>query len=246
MRLQQLMSFARRAIDDYHMIDEGDHIAIGVSGGKDSLALLTAMQGLTRFYPRRFTIEAISVDLGFGNIDFSRIREFCDELQVPYYIAQTDIARIVFEDRQEKSPCSLCAKMRKGAFNNMAKEHGCTKTAFGHHKDDVINTMLMSLLYEGHFYSFAPVTELDRIGLTLIRPFLYMEESDIIGFCNKYEIPVLKNPCPVDGETRRQYAKELADRLNRENPGAKDRMFTAIRNGVASYALPEAGTERDM
>lgn len=235
MKLQQLMSYARRAIDDYQMIEDGDHIAIGVSGGKDSLALLMAMQGLMRFYPKKFTIEAISVDLGFGNIDFSRIGDFCKDLQIPYYVAKTDIAQIVFEDRKEKSPCSLCAKMRKGSLNNLAKEHGCTKTAFGHHKDDIINTMLLSLIFEGHFYSFAPVTELDRIGLTLIRPFMYVEESDIIGFCNKNQIPVLKNPRPVDGETKRQYAKELANQLNREHPGAKDRMFTAILNGVSSY-----------
>ena len=235
MKLQQLMSYARRAIDDYHMIDDGDHIAIGVSGGKDSLALLMAMKGLSRFYPNRFTIEAISVDLGFGNIDFSKINEFCDKLEVPYYIAKTDIAQIVFEERSEKSPCSLCAKMRKGTLNNMAKEHGCNKTAFGHHKDDIINTMLLSLIFEGHFYSFAPVTELDRVGLTLIRPFMYVEESDIIGFCNKNQVPVLKNPCPVDGETKRQYAKELANQLNRDHPGAKDRIFTAIQNGVKSY-----------
>ena len=235
MKLQQLMSLARRAIDDYSMIDENDRIAVGVSGGKDSLALLMTLNGLKRFYPKRFSVEAISVDLGFGNIDFSKIDDFCADLDIPYYVAKTDISQIVFDDRKEKSPCSLCAKMRKGAFNNMAKEHGCNKSAFGHHKDDIINTMLLSLIFEGRFYSFAPVTYLDRMDITLIRPLMYVEESDIIGFCNKNNVPVLKNPCPVDGETKRQYAKELANQLNRDHPGAKDRMFKAILSGVSSY-----------
>ncbi|MBO4835790.1 MAG: tRNA 2-thiocytidine(32) synthetase TtcA [Lachnospiraceae bacterium] len=237
MKLQQLMSYARRAIDDYSMIQEGDRIAIGVSGGKDSLALLYCMKELQRFYPNHYEMEAISVDLGFGNIDFKKIEDFCKKLDVPFYVASTEIANIVFEDRKEKSPCALCAKMRKGALNTLAKSHGCNKTAFGHHRDDIIETMLLSLIFEGRFYSFSPVTYLDRMDLTLIRPFLYVEEADIIGFANKYEIPVLKNPCPVDGETKRQYAKELANQINREHPGAKDRMFHAILESVDSYKL---------
>ena len=237
MKLQQLMSLARRAIDDYSMIEDGDHIAVGVSGGKDSLALLTVLNGLMRFYPKKFTVEAISVDLGFGNIDFTLIQKFCNDLDIPYYVASTEISQIVFDERKEKSPCSLCAKMRKGALYTMAKEHGCNKAAFGHHKDDIINTMLLSLIFEGRFYSFSPVTYLDRMDITLIRPLMYVEEADIKGFCKKYDIPVLKNPCPVDGETKRQYAKELSNRLNRENPGVKNRMFNAILTGVDSYKL---------
>ena len=235
MKLQQLMSLARRAIDDYSMIDENDRIAVGVSGGKDSLALLMTLNGLSRFYPKRFSIEAISVDLGFGNIDFSRIDDFCRSLDIPYYVAKTSISQIVFDEKKEKSPCSLCAKMRKGAFNTLAREHGCNKSAFGHHKDDIINTMLLSLIFEGRFYSFAPVTYLDRMDITLIRPLMYVEEADIKGFCNANSIPVLKNPCPVDGETKRQYAKELADQINRDHPGAKERIFNAILQGVKSY-----------
>ncbi len=235
MKLQQLMSYARRAIDDYSMINEGDKIAVGVSGGKDSLALLMCLKELQRFYPNHFELEAISVDLGFGNIDFTKIEEFCDNLAVPFSVSRTEISSIVFDDRKEKSPCSLCAKMRKGAFNTLAKKHGCNKTAFGHHKDDIIDTMLLSLIFEGRVYSFSPVTYLDRMDLTLIRPLMYVEESDIIGFANKYEIPVFKNPCPVDGETKRQYAKELANQLNRDHPGAKDRMFKAIQETVESY-----------
>lgn len=230
MKLQQLLSVTRKAIDDYHMIEDGDKIAVGISGGKDSLALVQALKGLQRFYPKKFDLIGISVNLGFGNIDLDKIRVYCESLDVPFYIAETEIADIVFNERKEKSPCSLCAKMRKGALNTMAKELGCNKTAFGHHKDDIVETMLMSLIYEGRFNTFSPVTYLDRMDLTLIRPFMYMEEADIIGFVNKYEIEVLKNPCPVDGITKRQYAKELLAQINRENPGAKERMFTAILN----------------
>ncbi len=237
MNLQKLMSLARQAIDDYNMIEDGDRIAVGVSGGKDSLTLLMTLNGLRRFYPNRFDIDAISVDLGFGNIDFSKIKTFCNEIDVPYTVVQTGISDIIFDIKKENNPCSLCAKLRKGAFNTVAHEHGCNKTAFGHHKDDVVNTMLLSLIYEGRFYSFAPVTELYRTGLTLIRPLIYVNEADIKGYCNKNNIPVLKNPCPADGETKRQYVKDLATQINRDNPGVKDRMFTAILNGVDHYKL---------
>lgn len=232
MKLQQLLSCTRKAIDDYHMIEDGDKIAVGISGGKDSLALLYALKELQRFYPNHYELIAISVDLGFGNIDFDKIRQFSESLGVPLYVAKTDIAQIVFDERKEKSPCSLCAKMRKGALNTLAKEKGCNKTAFGHHKDDIVETMMMSLIFEGRFNTFSPVTYLDRMDLTLIRPFMYMEEADIIGFVNKYELEVFKNPCPVDGITKRQYAKELLAQINREHPGTKERMFTAIMNST--------------
>lgn len=237
MNLQKLMSLARQAIDDYNMIEDGDRIAVGVSGGKDSLTLLMVLNGLRRFYPKRFELEAISVDLGFGNIDFTQIESFCNDINVPYTVVQTGISDIVFDIKKEKNPCSLCAKLRKGAFNTTANGHMCNKTAFGHHKDDAVNTMLLSLIYEGRFYSFAPVTELDRTGLTLIRPLIYVNEADIKGYCNKNNIPVLKNPCPADGETKRQYVKDLVAQINRDNPGVKDRMFTAILNGVNHYKL---------
>ena len=230
MKLQQLLSLTRKAIDDYQMIEDGDKIAVGVSGGKDSLALVYALKELQRFYPKKYELIAVSVDLGFGNIDFSKIQSYCDNLGVEFHVAKTDIADIVFNSRKEKSPCSLCAKMRKGALNTLVKELGCNKTAFGHHKDDIVNTMMMSMIYEGRFHTFSPITYLDRMQITLIRPFLYVEEADIKGFINKYQIEVLKNPCPVDGITKRQYAKELVAQINRENPGAKNRMFTAIKD----------------
>lgn len=231
MKLQQVYSYVRRAIDDYHMIEEGDKIAVGISGGKDSLTLLYALQGLKRFYPKKFDIHAITVDLGFKNLDLAQIEALCKELDVEYTIVKTDIAKIIFEDRKESSPCSLCAKMRKGALNDAMKAAGCNKIAYGHHKDDIVETMLMSLIFEGRWHTFSPVTYLDRMDLTVIRPLMYMNEADVIGFCNKNDVPVLKSACPVDGYTKREYVKQLLRTLNQENPGVKERMFTAIQRG---------------
>ena len=230
MKLQQVLSFTRRAVDDYHMIQAGDKIAIGISGGKDSLTLLYALHGLKRFYPESFEIHAVTVDLGFGNQDFSKIQALCDELEVPYTIIKTEIADIIFEQRKESNPCSLCAKMRKGALNEAMKAVGCNKIAYAHHKDDIIETFLMSLIYEGRIHTFSPITYLDRMDVTVIRPLMYMKEVDVIGFVNKHELPVAKSPCPVDGYTKREYIKQLLARLNQENPGVKERMFTAIQN----------------
>ena len=232
MRLQQVLSYVRRAADDYHMIQEGDRIAVGISGGKDSLTLLYALHGLQRFYPQHFELHAVTVDLGFQNLDLSRIESIClDELQIPYTIVKTDIADVIFEQRKEANPCPLCAKMRKGALNDAIKKEGCNKVAYAHHKDDVVETMLMSLIFEGRFHTFSPVTYLDRTGITVIRPLLYMNEADVIGFVNKNQVPVVKSPCPADGHTKREYVKQLLRQLNLENPGVKERMFTAITTG---------------
>ncbi len=231
MKLQQVFSYVRKAIDDYHMIEENDKIAIGISGGKDSLTLLYALHGLQRFYPKHFDIHAVTVDLGFQNLNLEEIKTLCSSLGVEYHIIETDIAKIIFEDRKETNPCSLCAKMRKGALNDAIKAIGCNKVAYAHHKDDVVETMLMSLIFEGRFHTFSPVTYLDRTELTVIRPLLYMNEADVIGFINKYQIPVVKSPCPADGNTKREYIKELLKHLNQENPGVKERMFMAIHNG---------------
>ena len=200
MKLQKLMSLTRKAVDEFHMIQEGDKIAVGISGGKDSLTMLYALNGLRRFYPQHFTI------------------------------VDTEIGKIIFEERKEDNPCSLCAKMRKGAFNEKAKELGCNKIAYAHHKDDVVETLLMSLILEGRIHTFSPVTYLDRMDLTLIRPLIYVDEADVKGFMNKYSLPVVKNPCPADGYTQREYAKQLVASLSHEHPGTKERMFTAILN----------------
>lgn len=231
MQIQRLYSLTRQAIDDYGLIRSGDKIAVGVSGGKDSLTLLYALHGLKRFYPQSFELCALTVDLGFKQFDLSPVKALCEELSIDYTIVPTEIGTILFDVRKESNPCSLCAKMRKGALNQSAKELGCNKIAYAHHRDDVIETMLLSLIYEGRFYSFPPKTYLDRTELTVIRPMLYISEADIIGFKNRYQLPVCKNPCPVDGKTKRQYVKELTKKLNIDAPGVKERLFHAVTEG---------------
>ena len=237
MKLQRVLSEVRKAVDDYHMIAEDDKIAVGISGGKDSLTLLYALSSLRRFYPHPFDLVAVTVDLGFANLDLTEIKKLCEKLEVPYTVVKTQIGQIVFEQRQENNPCALCAKMRKGALNEAMKQLGCNKIAYAHHMDDVVETMMLSLLYEGRFHTFSPVTYLDDTGLTVIRPLIYMKEADVIGFVRKYEVPVVKSPCPADGHTKREYVKQLLKQLNTENPGVKQRMFTAIQNGC--YNLKE-------
>lgn len=238
MKLQQVMSKVRKALDDYNMISEGDKIAVGISGGKDSLTLLYALSEIQKYYPIRFELEAIMVDLGFKNRpSILPIQAFCEQLGVNCTLVESDISEIVFETRKESNPCSLCAKMRKGALNDKAKELGCNKIAYGHHKDDIIETFVMSLIYEGRLHTFAPITYLDRMDLTLIRPMMFMDEMDVIGFKNKYSLPIFKNPCPADGVTKREYVKNLIKSINSETPGVKDRIFTAILNGeISGYA----------
>ncbi len=230
MNLQQLLSPLRRAVDDYEMINENDKIAVGLSGGKDSISLLYGLNALKRFYPKKFELYAITVDLGF-NMDFSSLSKLCEELGVDHSIVKARISEIIFECRNEKNPCSLCAKMRKGALNNAALDIGCNKIAYAHHKDDLIETMMLSLLFEGQFYCFPPVTHLDDTDLTVIRPMMYIKEADINGFKNKTGFPVIKNLCPADGNTKREYVKNLIKSITKDFPGAKERMFNAIING---------------
>ena len=228
MKLQRLLSLIRQAVDQYEMIEEGDHIAIGISGGKDSLTLLWGLAHLQKFYPKHFSLSAITVDMGIDTMNLEPIKALCQEIQVPYEIVPTEIGKILFDIRKETNPCSLCAKLRKGALNQKALEMGCNKIAYAHHKDDLIETAMMSLLYEGRFYAFSPVTHLDRTDLTVIRPLMFVSEADVKGFRNKYQLPVCKNPCPMDGHTRREYVKNLIHTLNMENPGVKDRELVFV------------------
>ena len=189
--MKRLLSYTRRGIDDYNMIEEGDKIAVGVSAGKDSLTLLCAMATLRRFYPKRFELIAITIDMGFeGGMDFEPIKKLCDELEVPYYIIPTEIYKIIFEVRQEKNPCSLCVKMRKGLLNDTLIANGITKVAFGHHMDDAVETYLMSLIYEGRISCFRPVTFMDRSGVTQIRPMLYADEAMTASVARRYSLAV--------------------------------------------------------
>lgn len=231
MKRQKLLSLVRQAVETYRMIEEGDRIAVGVSGGKDSLTLLLALKELSEFYPKHFSVCAVSVDLGFGNADDTNIRSFCSKLQTELSVIATRIAQIVMEEKQEKNPCALCAKMRKGALVQEALRMGCNKIAYAHHKDDFIETMLLSLIFQGQFYVFPPVTRFEDTGLTVLRPLMLVDEAQVKGFCSRYQIPVMKSPCPVDGKTKRAYAKELLAQIQREHPGAKKRMFHAIIKG---------------
>lgn len=231
MTLQKLYSYTRQAINDFQMIQDGDKIAIGVSGGKDSLALLYALSGLQKFIPEKIEIVAITVDLGFGNFETEEIRKLCEKLGIEYHLVKTQIADILKAKIKEGSFCSLCAKMRKGALNNFAKELGCNKIAYAHHKDDFVETMILSLFYEGQFFSFPPVKYYEDVDLTVIRPLLYVPEKDIIGFQNKMTLQSIKNPCPFDKNTKREYVKNLLRQLKKDNPEIQQKMFNAILKG---------------
>lgn len=234
MKLQKLLSLTRQAIDEYGMIQENDKIAIGISGGKDSLTLLYALSCLRKFYPHKFDIVAVTVDLGFDNLNLDGIRKFCKERDVEYHVIKTQISEIVFHIREESNPCSLCAKMRKGALNDAVKKLGCNKVAYAHHKDDLLESMMMSFLFEGRIHTFAPVTYLDRSGITVIRPLLFLYEGDVKGFVKEYQLPVVKSPCPVDGSTKREDVKNLIGEINHQYPGAKARMIRAVLDDVVN------------
>ena len=229
--IKRVLSFVRRALDDYLMIEDGDKIAVGVSAGKDSLTLLCAMAEIRRFYPKKFDLLAITVDMGFEGMDFSPVKSFCEELGVEYEIVPTQISKIIFDVRKEKNPCSLCAKRRRGALYNYAKERGCNKVALGHHFDDVVETFMLNLFYEGRLGCFQPVTYLSNTDITLIRPMIYMPEKDVRYFASKTELPIQKSPCPADGNTEREEMKKLLTSLERENKGLRYRIFGAIQRG---------------
>ena len=231
MTLQKLYSYTRQAINDFQMIQNGDKIAIGVSGGKDSLALLYSLSGLQKFIPEKIDIVAITVDLGFGNFETEEIRKLCEKLGIEYHLVKTQIADILKAKIKEGSFCSLCAKMRKGALNKFAKELGCNKIAYAHHKDDFVETMILSLFYEGQFFSFPPVKYYEDVDLTVIRPLLYVPEKDIIGFQNKMTLQSIKNPCPFDKNTKREYVKNILRQLKKDNPEIQQKMFNAILKG---------------
>ena len=230
MKLQQMLSLVRQAVDDYHMINDGDCIAVGISGGKDSVALLRTLAALQRFYPINFTLKAITIDLGWEDLDLSPIIDLCKELNVEYHIEKTEISQIVFTERKESNPCSLCSKLRKGCLNEVIKDMGCNKVAYAHHKDDVVETMLLSLLYEGRFHTFSPVTQLDKAQVSIIRPLIYVNEKDVYSFVRREGLPVVKSPCPADKHTKREEMHNLLVDLEHNSHGTKNRMFTAIRD----------------
>ena len=226
--LQRLLSSTRRAVDDYNMIHEGDRIAVGISGGKDSMALVAALAGLKRFYPKQFDIVPIHLQMGFPGSDAGNIRELCDALQLPLVEVKTDIYEVVFEIRKEKSPCSLCANLRRGILYSTAKENGCKIIALGHHFDDAVETLLMNLFIEGNLGCFSPVTYLDRMDVTMIRPLLYAKEKEIKQFVNGAGITCSPKYCPADGHTKREEWKQFLSDIERKDPGVKERLFGAM------------------
>ncbi len=226
--MKKLMSVVRRCVDDYGMIESGDSIAVGLSGGKDSLTLLCALSGLRSFYPRNFTLRAVTVDPGFG-ADYSPVAKLCADLGIDYAIRATNLGRVIFEERKESSPCSMCSKMRRGALNELARELGCNKVALGHHFDDAVQTFMLSLIYEGRISCFEPVTYMSRADVTQIRPLLYMNEGAVVDFASRHDLPVVKNPCPVDGSTKRQEVKDLLADLTSRYPGIKGRIFSSMQ-----------------
>lgn len=230
MELQRLLSLTRRAIQDYDMISEGDRIAVAVSGGKDSLTLALILKALERFYPKRFTMAAYTVSIGFPDMDFEPLRSFFAAHDIPYTVVETKIKEIVFDIRKESNPCSLCASLRKGALYDRLKADGFNKTALGHHMEDIVETFLLSFLYEGRLHTFKPVTYLDRTQITAIRPMLYIPEKEIVHFAKSSSLPVLKSTCPVDGYTKREEIKNLLKSLNAADHLTTKRMFTAICN----------------
>ena len=235
--MQMILSYLRRCVEDYDMIHPGDKIAVGVSGGKDSLVLLYAMAKLREFYPAPFELHAITVHPGAPDMDFGPVEALCETLDVPCHLIQTEIFHIIFDLRQEKNPCSLCAKLRRGAMHSALQELGINKVALGHHRDDAVETFFLSLFYEGRLSCFQPVTYLDRTGITQIRPLLYCGEGMVRGAALRHGLPVVHNPCPADGNTRRQEVKELVARLGKDYPKLKDYVFGAMQR----LPLPEWG-----
>lgn len=235
--IRRLLSYTRRAVDEYKMIEDGDRIAIGLSGGKDSLALLCAMDALARFYPKKYTIVGITVDMGFEGMDLSPVAVMCGRVNIPFKIVKTQLADVIFNIRKEKNPCSLCSKMRRGILHDAALEEGCGKIALGHHFDDVVDTFMLNLFYEGRLGSFSPVTYLSRKNITLIRPFVFTPEKAIRSFIKANpDLSVIESVCPENKNTEREYVKQLLRSLEHEHKGIKHRIFGAMqKNNIDGY-----------
>lgn len=227
--MQHMLSLVRRCVEDYDMIAEGDRVAVGVSGGKDSLAALSVLSALSKFYPKKFEVCCVSLLMGYEEMSFAGVEAFCKDLGVPFYSFETDIKRVVFDVKKEKNPCSLCANLRRGALNSAAKSLGCAKVALGHHKDDAAETFLMSLIYEGRISCFSPVSYLDRTDITVIRPLLYCTEREIRSFAGRHALPIVHNPCPADGKTKREETKQLLASLKTERGDIREKIIGGMQ-----------------
>lgn len=227
--MKRLLGDIRRADADFDLIKRGERVAVGVSGGKDSLVLLRALAVYSRFEVKPFELIALSLKTG-DPFDTSPIAALCEEMNVPYYMEECDLIHQLFEVRKEENPCALCARLRRGALLRMAAEHGCTKLALGHHREDVEETLLMSVLYEARLHTFHPITRMEDQHVAVIRPMVYASEKDVIRLARKLNVPVVKNPCPADGHTTRQEIKKLLDDLTRRYPRAKEYLLTALKD----------------
>lgn len=238
--MQHILSLVRRCVEDYHMIEDGETVAVGVSGGKDSVLTLAALARLREFFPKRFDLAAITIDSGTPGMDFTPIAQLCDQLNVPYHLVPVPIYEVVFEARREKNPCSLCAKLRRGALSTELNRLGISKIALGHHYDDAAETLLMNLFLEGRIGCFQPVTYLDRSQVTQIRPLLYVQEREVRGAINRLGLPVVENPCPANGSTKREETKLLIRQLDQQFPNLKKKIFGAIqRYPLYGWSLEE-------
>ena len=224
--MQKILGGLRKACQTYELIEDGDKIAVGLSGGKDSLTLLAALKRYQSFSEKKFDLIAISIDLSGGKSDYSEIATFCENLGVEFYLERSNVFEIIFDIRKEKNPCSLCANMRRGLVNSKAKELGCNKLALGHHKDDLIETFIISLFFEGRLSTFKPKSYLSRIGITVIRPLIFCSEDEIIKVSKDY--PVLKNLCPADKHTQRENAKQILAGFEKSYPLCKEKIFNAL------------------
>lgn len=227
--MQKILGYLRKAIENYNMIEEGDKIAVALSGGKDSITLLMGLKALQRFYPKHFDLIAISVNPGFDFFDSSFLEETCKKISVEFVQAESHIKEIVFDIRKEKSPCSLCANLRRGILNSTAIEHGCNKLALGHNEDDVLETFFLNMLYAGNLSTFAPVSYMDRSKVTLIRPLIYAPEKEIRKFIKRENITVMPKNCPMDGVSKREYMKDMLYKLTIEIPNVRANLMGAIK-----------------
>ena len=226
--MKRIVSLVRKAVDDYGMIRDNERVAVGVSGGKDSMVLLNALANLSRYHPKNFTVVGVAIDPGFGG-DYTIVEEFAKKIGVECHVKKTQFKEIIFDESKELSRSSLCSKMRRGALNDMAKEYGCDTLALGHHQDDVLETFFLSLLYEGRVNCFSPFTYLDRSRVTQIRPMIYVRETDIKSVVKRCNIPVMPKVCPVDGLTKRSDMKDIIRELEKKTyPGLKKRLFHAV------------------
>lgn len=228
--MKKIIGCIRKAVVDFNMIQDGDVVGVGVSGGKDSVALLYGLRLFQNFSPVKYELKALSLTLGFDDFDLSPIQSLCDEIGVEYIIKPTQIAKIVFEERNEKNPCSLCARFKRAALHNLCKENSVTKLALGHHRDDGIETLFLSMFYEGRINTFDPVTYLSRKDLTMIRPLIYAEEREIAGAVKRLDLPIVKSPCPADGNTQREYMKQSLLKFYKDIPHSKKNLLNALMN----------------